>query len=130
MSKLPPLVVFTGLLVIALSIAFVIHIFLIDHTEMTMSYEGLVAPYVANFILAGIITVLLYVLRVNQAHNLGFIFMGSSFVKFAVFFMVFYPVYKSDGDVSKIEFAQFFVPYAISLTVETLFLIKILNEMD
>jgi len=122
MFKLPPLVVFTGLLIALLSIAFIVHLALIHNADLSVSLEGLFAPYLANFILALIITVLLYVLRVKQARNLGFMFMGSSFLKFAVFFMVFFPIYKLDGDVTRFEFAQFFVPYAISLTVETVFL--------
>ena len=130
MAKLSPLVVFTGLLTALLSVAFFIHFALINNAGLTVSYEGLFAPYFANYVLAVTITVLLYVLRVKQAHNLGFIFMGSSFVKFAVFFIVFFPVYKLDGDVTKFESAQFFVSNAISLTVETVFLIKILNRMD
>jgi hypothetical protein len=56
--------------------------------------------------------------------------MGSSFLKFAVFFIGFYPFYSQDDVVSSTEFAQFFVPYAISLTIETIFLIRVVNEMD
>ena len=129
MAKLSPLVVFTGLLTALLSVAFFIHFALINNAGLTVSYEGLFAPYFANYVLAVIITVLLYVLRVKQAHNLGFIFMGSSFVKFAVFFIVFFPIYKLDGDVTKFEFAQFFVPYSISLALETTFLIRVMSRM-
>lgn len=54
----------------------------------------------------------------------GFAFMAGSGLKFLVFFTVFYPVYHADGQISSIEFASFFVPYAIALCVELLLFIK------
>lgn len=54
----------------------------------------------------------------------GFAFMIGSGLKFLVFFSVFYPVYHADGQISSIEFASFFVPYAIALCVELLLFIK------
>ena len=56
--------------------------------------------------------------------------MGGSFLKFAVFFVVFYPSYKADGDIQKVEFAAFFVPYVLALIVETYFASKMLNQMS
>lgn len=130
MKRVSPLISFTLLLLFLLGISFFIQFNLTQKYIVDLSAYELLLPYLANFLLAFTITVILYRLREKQAHNLGFIFMGSSFVKFAVFFIGFYPFYNVDGDVSKIEFAQFFVPYAVSLTVETIFLIKILNQMD
>ena len=42
--------------------------------------------------------------------------------------MLFYPTYNADGDADKIEFLAFFVPYALSLILETYTLVKILNK--
>jgi len=130
MEKIHPLIIFTGLLVVLLTGSFFAHQTYLRSVDYTFTSSFLFFPYLVNFILAVSITIILYALRVKQAHNLGFIFMGSSFVKFAVFFIVFFPMYKQDGDASRIEIAQFFIPYAISLTVETVFLIRILNKMD
>ena len=62
--------------------------------------------------------------------TLGFVFMGGSLLKFVLFFTFFYPLFKSDGELSKAEFVSFFIPYAIALILEVYFLIKILNRYD
>ena len=59
---------------------------------------------------------------------LGYYFMGASFVKFAVYFIFFNPSYKIDGLTSPVEFAAFFTPYGVSLILETLLLIVLLNK--
>jgi hypothetical protein len=125
-----PLGVFALNLGAFLTLAFGFHLWAGSHFQFPVTVPSLLWPYVANYILALLITSLLFLLRYKQTHNLGFIFMGSSFLKFAVFFIGFYPFYSQDDVVSSTEFAQFFVPYAISLTIETIFLIRVVNEMD
>jgi hypothetical protein len=56
--------------------------------------------------------------------------MAGSMFKFLIFFLAIQPVYKADGEVTGLEFAYFFIPYAISLVYETLFISQILNEAD
>jgi len=55
--------------------------------------------------------------------------MAGSFLKFIVFFLVFYPPYKMDGNMDKLEFAAFFVPYVICLVLETVFTARMLQKM-
>lgn len=55
--------------------------------------------------------------------------MLGSFVKFAVFLIWFYPIFKLDGHIDKLEFATFFVPYLVSLLFETRKLSTILNDL-
>ena len=129
-NKINPLIVFTGVLLIFLVGAMFIHFYILESLHDHPHFDDLFFPYAANFVLALSITILLYLLRVKQSHNLGFIFMGSSFLKFLVFFLWFNPQYKADGEITNLEFAQFFVPYAIALAVETIFLIKILNNQE
>lgn len=124
-----PLLGFTLILVIALFISYLVH----DHfltQRLDLDSSQLYLSYTVNFLLALAITTTLYILRTKQAHNLGFIFMGGSLFKFLIFFLIFYPQYTLDGEISKMEFGLFFIPYAISLTVETTFLIRILNQMN
>lgn len=130
MRKFHPLILFTGFLTMVLAITFFMHLAYLQSTQPIYDVFNLISPYLVNWVLALSITFLLYALRIKQAENLGYIFMLSSLVKFAIFFFWFYPLYKSDGDVTKVEFAQFFIPYIISLTTETVFLINILNKMD
>ena len=125
-----PLLVFIISLILLLTLSFGLHFLVLEYLQRSFTTYDLFYPYSVNFLLASIITIGLYLLRVKQAANLGFIFMGSSFFKFIVFFLVFYPIYNIDGELSPIEFGWFFIPYAISLTFETIFLVRILNEMD
>ena len=62
--------------------------------------------------------------------QLGFLFMVGSALKFAVFFIVFQPIYKQDGEVSSLEFLAFFIPYTLCLIFETFSLSKLLNKLD
>ncbi len=130
MKKNLPFISFTVSLLLVLGATFFLQLILTQNSSHFISNSELIWPYTVNFILAFGITLILYMLRNKQTANLGFIFMGSSLVKFAVFFIWFYPIYNFDNDVSHFEFAQFFVPYAVSLTVETVFMVKILNRMD
>jgi hypothetical protein len=124
-----PITSFTWTLIVGLTIFYGLHIWFLESNHHTAELPYLIPAYLTNFILALIITITLYLLREKQASNLGFLFMGSSFIKFAVFFIFFYPSFNTDRDVSHIEFGIFFIPYAISLILETTFLVKILSKM-
>jgi len=124
-----PLPSFIGALTLILAVVFSLHFAYFQLQDNPVALFQLTFPYTVNYILALGITSLLYFWREKYASNLGFIFMGSSFLKFAVFFVIFNPMYKADGDVSKLEFGLFFIPYAISLILETTFLIRVLNRM-
>ena len=60
----------------------------------------------------------------------GFIFMAGSGLKFLFFFLLFYPEYNSDGEMQTIEFVTFFVPYAVCLILEVIYLSKQLNNQS
>jgi hypothetical protein len=53
--------------------------------------------------------------------------MGGSFLKFAVFFIFFSPVFKVDGDISKLEALSFLIPYFSCLLYEAIYVGKMLN---
>jgi len=86
--------------------------------------------YIINAVLAALIYITLYLFRRKLKNYIGFLFMGGSFLKFAVFFILFYPDYKADGDINATEFAAFFIPYAICLVIETVFTAKMLQKLD
>ena len=54
--------------------------------------------------------------------------MAGSFVKFIIFFLVFYPIFQQDEMMQTSEFAAFFVPYAVCLAIEVVVLSKQLNN--
>jgi F0F1-type ATP synthase assembly protein I len=80
--------------------------------------------------LAIAIFLFLYKMRKKHKDQLGFLFIAGSALKFAVFFLVFHPDFMLDGDINKLEFASFFIPYLLCLIIETLSLVKWLNKSD
>ncbi|WP_350289474.1 DUF6168 family protein [uncultured Croceitalea sp.] len=116
------------LLFVALSTSFLLHLLLLNFLELPLFENRIILAYVINFILAAAIFYTLFHFKEKLKNAIGFLFMGGSFLKFIVFFLLFYPVYKSDGEMQKIEFATFFAPYAIALILETYFTSKMLNK--
>lgn len=104
------------------------HFYILAHLKLPLFDNKIILAYIVNLTLATTIYIGLFLLKEKQESNLGFIFMMGSLIKFGVFFLLFYPSYKSDGDIQTIEFTTFFIPYAVCLIIETYFLTKLLNE--
>ncbi len=90
----------------------------------------LVQSYLVQAGLALVIVVVLYLLRQRFKNLLGFLFIAGSLLKFLFFFLYFYPPYKADGELDGSEFAAFFVPYGISLVLETIFATQMLRRLE
>ena len=119
---------FCGRLLLLLAPALALHLWILDNSGLPM-FDNLILPaYLVNFLLAALIYAALFLLQHKYAAQMGFLYMAGSFLKFAAFFIFFYPGYKSDGEVTGLEFAAFFTPYAISLIIETLAVIKFLKK--
>ena len=106
-----------------------IHLLMLSVLEFPLFENKILIAYLVNFVLAFAIYVGMDKLKDTQPNNLGFIFMTGSMIKFGVFFLLFYPAYKLDGDMSPLEFSSFFIPYATSLILETITLSKLLNSL-
>ncbi|MBD0850569.1 DUF6168 family protein [Maribacter arenosus] len=129
MSKINPIVQFLIVLTLSLGFAFLLHITVLN-AEGLPQYDNLIGlSYLVNSILAAIIFIALYIFRGKLKNQIGFLFMGGSFLKFIFFFLLFYPAYKMDGEMSRLEFAAFFIPYGISLVIETVFTAKMLKKL-
>jgi len=113
-----------------LAVAFCIHIALLKSFQMPLFENKIVLSYVVNLVLVVLIFGFLYVSKKKFKDQLGFLFIAGSALKFGVFFVVFYPLFKLDGQISKLEFASFFVPYGLGLVLETFSLVKWLNKLD
>jgi hypothetical protein len=125
-DRLPLL--FSKTLFAVMALVFLLHYFILKSFGAA-PFNDLMAPaYVINFLLAVGIFIGLYSARKKLKNALGFLFMGGSLVKFAIFFIIFYPVYRADGEIQKMEFAAFFIPYLTSLILETYFASKMLNQ--
>ncbi|PZD79082.1 DUF6168 family protein [Mesonia sp. K7] len=116
--------------IIAISglVGFFIHRFILSELVISASY--LFWCYFANIILAVVVLSVLYILRKKFKDQLGFLFMAGSFLKFAAFFIFFYPIFREDDAVTKVEFTSFFIPYVICLITETLGGIKLLAKQN
>jgi len=114
-------------LFIGLGFVFLIHLFFLNLNNLPLFNDKIFLAYITNLLLAVVIFSSLLLFRKKYNEQLGFLFLFGSFLKFIVFFVVFSPIYNADGNVSRLEFFAFFVPYAISLIIETRSLIKLLN---
>ncbi|RLD82370.1 MAG: hypothetical protein DRJ07_08225 [Bacteroidetes bacterium] len=113
---------------LSLLVVFAIHIFYLKTQNLPLFDNKIIAAYIINFLAAVVIYVSLFLLKNKFKEQLGFLYMGGSFIKFILFFIFFYPAYKLDGQMSSLEFGAFFIPYLISLIFETLGVIKILKK--
>lgn len=123
-----PIIGFSIKLVIALSIVFGIHIASLSYLKIPLFENLILTSYIVNYVMALAIYITLYKLRIKYLDLLGFIFMGGSFLKFAVFFIFFNPSFKENGNVSSVEAMSFLIPYLACLIIETFYLIKLLNN--
>ncbi|WP_431133144.1 DUF6168 family protein [Psychroserpens mesophilus] len=121
---------FSVKLIVILIIALVIHLFALNLKSLPVYENKILLAYIVNGVLAILIFGFLFKMKDKYKEQLGFLFLGGSVLKFVVFFIVFYPFYKADGVISKLEFAAFFVPYMLSLILETMSLAKWLNKME
>jgi hypothetical protein len=112
-----------------LSIVFVIHVLINTFLNLPKFQHLIVEAYVINAVLAIGIFWGLTALKEKYNNQIGFLFLASSFVKFFVFFVVFYGPYKADNQIIFSEFVSFFIPYTICLVLETFYLSKQLNQM-
>lgn len=116
------------LIVILLPVAFFIHSGVLKSAGFDPSDVLLGRAYLVNAILAGLILGVIYLLRKKLFSQIGFLFLAGSMLKFLFFFLLFNPHYKADGLVSKPEFIGFFIPYGLSLIIETLAVSKLLKS--
>ncbi|WP_372936188.1 hypothetical protein [Seonamhaeicola sp.] len=111
-------------------ITFVLHLGVLCLLNKVLFKDYIVLSYAVNLVLVILVFGVLYLFRNKYKSQLGFLFLAGSVVKFAVFFIVFQPLFKQDQLISKLEFASFFVPYLTGLIIETISLSKWLNKLE
>ena len=110
-------------LICSLTLSFLTHSFIVDLPYLFLLYS-------LNFSIAIFVYWLVFILRNKQKESLGYYFLVGTLIKFLVFFIIILPVFKEDGVVTKPEFFSFFIPYVVSLFIETKSLISLLNLED
>lgn len=121
---------FSVKLIFILALAFGVHLLALNYLEYPLFENKIILAYVINIVLAILIYTFLFKMKSKYKEQLGFLFIGGSFLKFAVFFILFYGAYKADGVINKPEFAAFFIPYVLCLIIETTSLAKWLNKLE
>ena len=112
----------------ALIVVLSLHLAILYFLKKPLFENMIVMSYVINFILAAIVLMVIEKTMHKKSAQAGFIFMAGSGLKFLVFFIVFYPSYRADGKMQTIEFTTFFIPYALSLIADVIYLSKQLNN--
>ena len=112
------------------SLTFVIQLAIYKIYNYNLIATKLIEAYFVNYIIAIILFYILDKKKENWQDRLGFVFMGGSFLKFLIFFIVFNPAYKADNETTTLEFFSFFTPYAICLIIEVFYLSKMLNNLN
>jgi hypothetical protein len=121
---------YLGVLSGVLGIALVVHALARKVKGLAWDGDLLIASYAVNLLLAFAIVFFIYALRRRMQAQIGFLFMGGSFLKFLLFFLLFYPSFTSDDHISRAEFGSFFVPYALALILETVFASRLLRNLE
>ena len=114
---------FHFLLFFVLGVSFFFHKCSIDNIDY-LSFL-----YAINASIAIFVYWIVFLLRNNKGY-LGYYFLLGTLIKFFVFFIFVLPIFKDDNIVSKTEFFTFFIPYFLSLMVETKSLISLLNSEE
>jgi len=127
-NTIKPILQFSILLLIVLSIVFGIHLAILSYFNYPLFENMIIASYSVNYLLAFIIFIALYLIRKKYLDLLGFIFMGGSFLKFGVFFIFFFPVFKQNGEINTLESVSFLLPYITCLILETIYVSRLLNN--
>lgn len=92
------------------------------HT-LYVSEPYLIKSYVLNALAASLVYLLAFFFGRTSQITIGLFFLLGTVFKALIFFVLIYPEFKQDGDQDSKEFFSFFIPYIISLIIETIFLV-------
>lgn len=128
MKTVNSVLLFVLKLLIILTGSFFAHAYLQDRYGVGFYENQLVLCYAFNFVLTLVFFSILTAFIHRNKSNTGFVFLYSSLIKFLLFFIFIYPGYENFNGVRSPEFASFFVPYALSISLEIYYLIRLLNK--
>jgi len=120
---------FLPVFILLIGVVFGLHLFFLSTLNHDLFSDKIVVSYILNISIAIAIYFLIYLFRVKLKDSLGFLFILGSLIKFVLFYILIYPFFKLDGDISKYEFASFFIPYFTCLIYETIAVSTLLNSL-
>lgn len=115
-------------LFLGLSFVLGVHLAILHLLDLPLFANAIFLAYAVNLLVAIFIFWMIFKLRKKYKEQLGFVFMIGSLLKFLVFFLLFFPDYKADGEFTSVEMATFFVPYLCCLLLEFPDLIKLIQD--
>tara|TARA_B100000900_G_scaffold259152_1_gene220911 strand:+ start:8114 stop:8524 length:411 start_codon:yes stop_codon:yes gene_type:complete len=99
------------------------------HKSYYFTYN-LIDLYLFNALIAVFVIWLSVLFRKKHKDYIAFYFFGGTIVKLILFFVLIFPIYKQENNVSRLDFLSFFVPYLLTLIVETISLVGLLNKVN
>ena len=102
--------------------------FLIVQSWQKDAMGTLLLTYSVNYVLTVLILIGFYFVSKNNAKQLGYTFLLSSFIKFGIFFVAIKPSLNMEGSLKSAAFAAFFIPYAICMIFEVVIAMKMLKQ--
>ena len=112
---------FYVLLITILAPCFLIHQKLYNAFLLTESY-------IYNALIACVVVTLVVLFQKRHKDYIAFYFFLGATIKFLVFFTVVYPQYKKDGgQLENVLLIAFFLPYFLTLIIETTALVYLIN---
>lgn len=115
-------------LLLGLLLVFIIHLAILHYLEKPLFGNLIVLAYIGNYVLATIVLLIIQKSIKKKSMQSGFLFMAGSGLKFLVFFLFFYPIYRENGVMETVEFVTFFIPYSFCLMADVLYLTNQLNR--
>ena len=112
------------------ALVFAMHLFVLHWLQLDLFANKILDSYVLNVSIALLLYFLIDKQKERFKNNIGYIFIVSSFLKFALFFVLINPSYRLDGVTTRLEFSTFFIPYAVCLIIEIHALTVILNSLE
>ena len=106
-----------------------VHFFTLNFLEISLSQALFFEVYISVFLITLLlIFVLLRAFR-RMSNYVAWLYLVGSVVKFGLFMLLLWPVFKADGELSPLEKTTFLTPYCCSLILETRILIIRLNKI-
>ncbi len=128
MKNIPFLFQFFLFFFICLCVALGVHYFAFSLASTSAPFFLLGNTYMLLFISTFLIVGIIYALRKKLYNQIGFLFLGGSLLKFALYFLFLNPVYQQYNLPKRQAFLIFFIPYLISLITEAVYVSKLLKN--
>lgn len=113
--------------VIILIVIYTAHHLVLHANGISFSDVMLVQAYVANVLVAFVSVEAIGRLSRKMGGNLGYLMLGTGFIKALIYLGFFKSHYNLDGEVKLYEFAAFFMPFALTLIMEVYYSSKRIN---